>query len=128
MAATVVEWTGKLALIQLKRFASVRGNLPKFPTLMCEVIKKDLDKLEELTKMPTLEEVKKEWEELGYRWRELITHIHIIKYDRCITINLMCNEYECHDRTSLGSCCSTSITFQEHQLLTKTFKALGVVK
>lgn len=50
MAATVVEWTGTLALIELKRFASVRGNLPKFPTLMCEIIKKDLEILEILLK------------------------------------------------------------------------------
>lgn len=87
----------------------------------CDVLQELVDQ----TKAPTLEQVQKEWKALGYRWEELITHIHIIKCDRCITINLMCNEYECHDRTSLGSCCSTSITFQEHQLLTKTFKALG---
>lgn len=41
---------GKVALEELKQWCSVRGNLPKFPTLMYEAIKKDLEILEILLK------------------------------------------------------------------------------
>lgn len=71
----------------------------------------------------TLEEIKKEWEELGYEWekREHIILIYNRKIDKMIGINTMICSYGSYN--SDGE--SSIITFQEHQLLTKTFKALG---
>lgn len=124
MAATVVEWTGKLALIELKRFASVRGSLPKFPTLMCEIIKKDLDKLEELTKVPTLEEVKKEWEELGYEWIDNCDFIELLNKSKeeLFVIDTIHKKFaKSDDKVKF----TLYVTFKEHELITKTFKMLG---
>ena len=42
--------TGKQALEELKRWCSVKGNLPKFPELMIEKIEKDLEILDILLK------------------------------------------------------------------------------
>lgn len=42
--------TSKQALEELKRYASIRGNLSKFPQLMFEKVEKDLDILDILLK------------------------------------------------------------------------------
>ena len=73
----------------------------------------------------TLEECKKMWEELGYEWVENPDASLIIlrnkKQDIKIKINTFlktyyAREYSCFDYQD--------IEFREHQLLTKTFKAL----
>ena len=81
-------------------------------------------KIEELTKIPTLEEVKKEWEDLGYKIvrherRELIFKQ---KEDGTIFTMWYFNNL-CYSKYWNGT--PESITLQEHKLLTKTFKALG---
>lgn len=90
---------------------------------------KTLQELVDTTKTPTLEEVKKEWEELGYTWEENEIYIHITKRDKllCVTKNICLTkqdkEYCCYDEDEDYSC--LNINFKEHQLLTKTFRALG---
>lgn len=84
-------------------------------------------KLTEQYESPTLEEVKKEWEELGYKWFEDDYKIRLIT-----TVNDFVKEIYL-DKVDRKYCCFDggtgeeydSITIQEHQLLTKTFKALG---
>lgn len=77
---------------------------------------------------PTLEQVRKEWEELGYEWEEDSLSISITKYNalnkpsRVITLYKHNKEYDCTRSSMWRVSC---LTLQEHQLLTKTFKALG---
>lgn len=76
---------------------------------------------------PTLEEIKKEWEKLGYKWFEDNYKIELIT-----TIDDFVKEIYL-DKINKNYCCFdggtgeeySSITIQEHQLLTKTFRALG---
>lgn len=88
-----------------------------------------LEKLVDQTETPTLEEVKKEWEELGYKWKENEIYIHITKRDKLLCVDKdICitkqdKEYCCYDEDEDYSC--LSITSKEHNLLTKTFRALG---
>lgn len=74
---------------------------------------------------PTLEEVIKEWEELGYK---LTRHerclLEFTKNDMFLKIYNIGNVIT-YEKQAYGY--SQRITFKEHQLLTKTFKALGVV-
>lgn len=65
---------------------------------------------------PTIEEVKKEWEELGYVCEEGASHL-VLRYKGT---NNMIHIWE--DRTYRVD---DWLTFQEHNLLTKTFKVLG---
>lgn len=74
----------------------------------------------------TIEEVKKEWEKLGY----IVTTYIDGKYDwmsleeLCgdkIIIDLILKSYHKYDNDGE----SQHISLQEHQLLTKTFRALG---
>lgn len=77
-----------------------------------------LKELVDKEKSPTLEEVKKEWEELGYEF-ELYSHsIQLINSSKNNEIIIWLNNPRCYD-------CGNSISLKEHQLLTKTFKALG---
>lgn len=82
----------------------------------------------ELTKQyesPTLEEVKKEWEELGYeiiednnirlKLKKGLSTIQISKIKKVYKKVIGCEE---DNRGNF-------LTLQEHNLLTKTFKALG---
>lgn len=88
------------------------------------------NKYDELTKTPTLEEIKKEWEALGYEWRTPIDYLHMIylvNYDDepewllTIKINTQSKRYwKIWDDGNFDS-----FTFEEHNLLTKTFRALG---
>ena len=79
---------------------------------------------------PTLEEIKKEWEELGYTWEEHEIYICISIEDpidgtlKNIYIDKKRKYYECYDEDDWDSR-SLQLTFKEHQLLTKTFRALG---
>lgn len=78
------------------------------------------------------EQVKQEWEELGYKWKEDEIFITLIKqkYNKSIKINKKLKDYKCYDLFRTPTLLHSNnialfITFQEHQLLTKTFKALG---
>lgn len=75
-------------------------------------------------KTPTLEEVKKEWEALGYRWVTPVLAIKLINIEKNkeISIDLFVKNYICKDFDSLEY---QFLTCLEHQLLTKTFRALG---
>lgn len=102
-----------------------------------EAIKKLLQPLIDQTKTPTKKEIIKEWKKLGYKWLDGKNCLSLFKADEVIlgfakTINISFvrkhysavyeeNMYdeECY---TCGPC---DITFQEHQLLTKTFKWLG---
>ena len=93
-------------------------------------IKKELVDKE---KSPTLEEVKKEWEELGYEWCASSNNKHIVlikeikndmyngDYNKIISINSIIKNYACYIDENYSY---DAITFEEHQLLTKTMKAL----
>lgn len=79
---------------------------------------------------PTLEEVKKEWEKLGYEWRIPKEYPHMIwlvsdddepKWVLHIKINTQSKKYW----KRWGDLSVEPFTFQEHQLLTKMFRALG---
>ena len=83
-----------------------------------------LKELVDKEKSPTLEEVKKEWEEKGFevennskkisfRSQKLNTDIYIDKVPKDVQICV------CHYNYA------QTISFELHQLLTKTFKALG---
>lgn len=113
--------TGKQALEELKQWCSVRGNLPKFPELMIEKVEKDLDKLEELTKTPTLEEVKKEWEEKGFNVEVTNRFIYIDRQES--------NNYFIFDRLELRCHSHSGWTNLElNSLITKTLQALKTLK
>lgn len=85
---------------------------------------KTLQELVDQTKTPTEEEIIKEWEALGYEFCYFGDEIHIkhIEKDKEFIIYLNIMEYCCSEITSCEICFAT---FQEHQLLTKTFKMLG---
>lgn len=89
-----------------------------------------LQELVDTTKPPTLEEVKKEWEALGYTWEENEIYICISIEDsideslKDIYIDKKHKSYECFDEDDADSI-SLQLTLKEHQLLTKTFRALG---
>lgn len=78
---------------------------------------------------PTIEEVKEEWEDDGYVWKENEIYIHITKKDKLlcvvkdICITKQDKEYCCYDEDEDYSC--LNITSKEHIRLTKTFRALG---
>lgn len=111
-----------------------------------EAIKKLLQQLIDQTKTPTLEEVKKEWEEEGYSfeiyndeyhngnvykrcviYKEIFMNKRLIVlhyWNKTITFNYFWETFDDEGYT-VNKYMSFNITFQEHQLLTKTFKALG---
>lgn len=92
-------------------FNSKEDEPVKFYRLLNELVEKE--------KSPTLEEVKKEWEALGYIWKENSSAINLYgkKYGLHILLSKDDKEYFRYD--------TANFTFQEHQLLTKTMKALG---
>ena len=90
--------------------------------------KESLHTLQELVdkeKSPTIEEAKKEWEELGYEWIEdnyFICLKYSYKYaEDKIIIEKHTKKFWKED----GHFEMLAFNFVEHQLLTKTFKALG---
>lgn len=87
-------------------------------TLDIDYAERLLLELTEQYESPTLEEVKKEWEKLGYEF-ELYSHsIQLINSSKNNEIIIWLNNPRFYD-------CGNSISLKEHQLLTKTFKALG---
>lgn len=91
--------------------------------ILLTCIKEFLDECEPIKKesKPTEEEIKKEWEKLGWKYEKDSLSITLTKSSRVITIYLHNKEYDCtrHNMWKVGT-----LTFQEHQLLTKTFKWL----
>ena len=90
-----------------------------------------LQELVNKTKTPTLEEVIKDWEKLGYRWIVPSKYSHMIllvDYDEeekwILTIRINTQTKKIWKDWGDGSL--ESFTFEEHQLLTKTVKAVGV--
>lgn len=86
-----------------------------------ELVGKELDVLQELvdqTKTPTLEEVKKEWEERGFivNNNEFYIFLHHEQYG----ISLFINKKEKNYHIYYGY-----ISLELNELLTKTFRALG---
>lgn len=94
-----------------------------------KVIKKDLDRLEKLekAKTPTLEEVIKTWEVLGYVWSEYSSVIHLCYETSFITETIIINK-EDYSYYRLVNDSLDPIDLKEHKLLTKTFKALGWIE
>ena len=117
-------------------------------TKTCFRREKNIKLLQELvdqTKTPTLEEVKKEWEALGYTFETRVDDYHngmaytryiisiringnkrliiLKKYDKSISLNYY---WEVFDREGykVPNYERFDTTLQEHQLLTKTFRAL----
>lgn len=73
----------------------------------------------------TLEEVKKEWEELGYKIYFNDAFVCFVNKIKTISIFKVHNAYSytCYANDATKS--YEYILLKEHQLLTKTFKALG---
>lgn len=92
-----------------------------------------LQELVDQTKTPTLEEVKKEWEELGWYWHYfynengIANKYRITKYvpsrKRDGSGDYQLEIYLCNNTKTFNI--NFNMDMQEYQLLTKTFKALG---
>lgn len=100
-----------------------------YSTKTVDIVNESYDTLQELvdkTKTPILEQVKIEWEKLGYVWekREHIIFLYNKKNGKMISINTTICGYSAYN----FDCVSLIITFQEHQLITKTFKAKEIEK
>ena len=81
-----------------------------------------LQELVNQTKPQTLGEIKQEWEASGWNWEEDDLSISLTKSSRVITIYKHNKIYDC---TRHNMCKVGALSIQEHQLLTKTFRALG---
>lgn len=76
------------------------------------------------TKIHTLEEIKQIWENAKYEWEGTDPqNIYLYKEEKTIKINIIYLEYECYDYLST---LPVKITSEEHNLITKTLKALEV--
>jgi hypothetical protein len=87
--------------------------------------KRNKDKLKELTQNPTLSECIKEWEDKGY---ECLKGSHIISLfhkEKDIEIAIYLED-KSYCKAEKNGTDYEWITFEEHQLLTKTLKALEV--
>lgn len=86
---------------------------------------KTLQELIDQQKQLTLEECIKEWEELGYK--VLVSNDDsLILRNRNIGVEIYIEKLnKNYGKYDIGSCVYENFTFQEHQLLTKTFKMLG---
>ena len=71
---------------------------------------------------PTLEEVKKEWEEAGWKWEKTSYFIVLEKNGVDIQLYLETKQYSCSQTSSY---ILDFIGIKEHNLITKTFRALG---
>ena len=90
--------------------------------------KEKAKKYDELTKTPTLEEVKKEWQELGYEFitlKEEETLFYILNLEEMSVIKIDCKNKKYIKVSCIYYSDFIPTSFEEHQLLTKTFKALG---
>lgn len=93
----------------------------KYKHLPCGIIQKLVNQ----TKAPTLKEVKKAWKALGYEWTRTENAIFIEKGNNSIVISLTSKTYGYHLYNDLEY---RMLPIKEHQLLTKTFRALGWIK
>lgn len=71
-----------------------------------------------------IEEIIKEWEELGYEWSEYSKTI-LLRREMFITTETIIIGKEDFSYYKLAYFNLDHIDLREHQLLTKTFKALG---
>ena len=85
---------------------------------------RSLKELVDKEKSPTLEEVKKEWEECGYVWKETGKEILLDNNIEEKTIRIY-KLFKLYHVKALGENYFENVSFALHQLLTKTFKALG---
>lgn len=83
-----------------------------------------LQELVDKTIPPTLEEVKKEWEELGYTWVNIDLHLVRLISEDLDTIIRIDNKTKCYAISDYNNMEYQFITDGEHNLLTKTFRAL----
>lgn len=79
--------------------------------------------IEEMTSV-TLEQVKKEWEELGYEWIDNCDFIELLNKSKeeLFVIDTIHKKFaKSDDKVKF----TLYVTFKEHELITKTFKWLG---
>lgn len=92
-----------------------------------EIYRKHRNNLQELIdkeKVLTLEEVIKAWEVLGHEWSEYSRVIHLCRETSFKNETIIINK-EDYSYYKLVNDILHPIDLREHQLLTKTFKALG---
>ena len=97
-------------------------------TLDIDYAERLLLELTEQYESPTFEEVKKEWEELGYKLlyrQQDSTLIELFNENKMTIIIINNNEKSYIKLLAYDYSSYCPLNFQEHQLLTKTFKALG---
>lgn len=83
-----------------------------------------LNYLDEQSRIPSLEQIKKEWEELGYEFTIYTAEDDTMrKFDISKNGEKIILWYD-HSYSKVGNT-DHCFTIQEHNLLTKTFKALG---
>lgn len=88
-----------------------------YSTHTCDEVLQKLGRLEDKEEYkPTLEEVKKEWEELEWKWEE---DVEIIRLRQYFSYEIFINKEDMTYKSNI------SLNIIEHQLLTKTFRALG---
>ena len=93
-------------------------------TLDIDYAERLLLELTEQYETPTLEEVKKEWEECGYVWKETNKWILLDNNIEEKTIRIY-KSFKLYHVKALGENYFEIVSFALHQLLTKTMKALG---
>lgn len=106
-------------LQELKRNVSIKEKLTLFQEICFEHIEKALNQSD-----PTIEEVKKEWEDDGYIWEEDDYRIYLKNSynDTKIIIELFSKQYYIREYFSVDY---QNVSIKEHIRLTKTFRALG---
>lgn len=82
------------------------------------------NKYQELIKTPTEEEIIKEWEALGYSFVKGPLKISLFHKEEDIEIAIWLGD-KSYCKAEKNGTDYKWLTFQEHQLLTKTFKMLG---
>ena len=93
-------------------------------TLDIDYAERLLLELTEQYESPTIEQVKKEWEECGYVWKETSKEILLDNNIEEKAIRIY-KSFKLYHVKELGENYFENVSFVLHQLLTKTFKALG---
>lgn len=103
-----------------------------FASQLEEIIRKDLDKLEKSSWKydvlpPTIEEVKKEWEELGYEFsfKNENNLLDIVNLEELSVIKIDIKGRKYIKVNCVNYSGFVPLTYEEHILLTKIFIALG---